>query len=151
MTHEPTWEWDWITVDEGDLIIYAQYRTDYRWNGWLCPRMTWEQALAVVGKLMLDASDYYRVEMRGAGVIAIIRSEDGYEEHPEDADVYAPDADGMYHIGAMSWCWEKADGFAVDFDTAEEAGMDGTLRGLDGREIGMPITTREIERRENNR
>jgi len=123
-----TWKAGKITVDEGVTVVDGEYRTDVRWNGWLCPRMQFdavEQVLRAIAQdapddciIMLGENDYYRY------FVAYDLNDEGsgYE-----VEVFVPDLHGWYSPGYMGWCWEDAEPWIRlqqeqrDFDAEMEA------------------------------
>lgn len=110
-----------IDATDEDEVFTALVRTDYHWNGWLCPRFDREQAERVA-KMVGDNDDPNNpdgvsVRWEGDTVIFFFRSyadEEGYE-----GERYAPDADGMYDIGSMSWTWSEAPEEGYDYEEGE--------------------------------
>lgn len=102
-----------VTVDEGRTVVEAEVRDDYRWNGWLCPRMRYDQAVKALRGLEQD--EHSNLELRivrgqfnGPPVLVLLdhdRAEDEQEEQ------ISADFDGWYAPGHMGWCWEDAQPF----------------------------------------
>ncbi len=92
-----------ITVDEGLTVVQGQYRTDLRWNGWLCVRLTLDNAIRILTALTRGAEgDPEGLAFEMDGNVIVVR-----EQGPE-VEIYEPDADGMYSLGYAAWCWEEA-------------------------------------------
>ena len=124
-----------VTVDEGETIVDAEVMDDYRWNGWLCPRMKRAEALKVAEAL--GRTDFWELEVNGD---VFTLTSDG-----ADPEVYEPDENGWYYPGTMGWCWESADPFEEDDATHGRCDTCGVRCNDEGRcpsdvghEIALP-------------
>lgn len=107
----PEWAPGQLTID-GQVTVPGEWRTDLRWNGWLCPRLrhdATEEVLAwVADSLAHDDPD--------ATIVAV--SDDGatyylWERSYETDPGYTPETltatpDGWYSPGHAAWCWSEA-------------------------------------------
>lgn len=99
-----------ITVDEGETIVDGEYRTDQRWNGWLCPRMKADACEQVLRAIAEFQPENYLIMLDGDRYVIW---DDNYADafHPvtgecDAVEIHAPDDDGWYYPGYMGWCWE---------------------------------------------
>lgn len=102
-----TWIKGTVTIDgRQDMAVPGEYRDDTRWNGWLCPRFDWDTALKIAAAVTdSDPEGEDHVVEIGDHVITIYRA--AYMDDADyEPDVYEADADGMFHIGSMTWAWE---------------------------------------------
>lgn len=97
-----------VTLD-GELVVLGQYDTDERWNGWLLPRLDAHSVVAVLDHLNAfadaETGDYdWTFDADGALILTdrLYLAEQGVEYVPE---VLTPNPDGLYPLGAFSWCW----------------------------------------------
>lgn len=101
-----------VWLDEVHGPFVAEVLEDYRWNGWACPRFSREQAQAIAAA----ASDYGDWSWDGE-VLRCVLSElqVGTDDNGERfREAWAPDAQGKYAVGSMSWTWDSAHHFEVD-------------------------------------
>lgn len=98
---ESIWQQGLLTPDGGETFVPGEFRTDYRWNGWLVPRLPWDSAVLVAQSL---SPDEYAVSIDYESRVISYTLHDYADDGPE---VFAADEDGMYHLGSMSWCWEN--------------------------------------------
>lgn len=127
------WEKGWkaglITVDEGETITPGEYRTDYRWNGWLCPRMTFDAAELHLRAVAQSSPDYYMVMLDGEDFILVDVNEPTMEHAVE---IFAPDDKGWYSPGYMGWCWEDAERWGAELGKcSNHAGIHERLDGIE--------------------
>lgn len=121
-----------ISVDDDLTVVEAEYVTDYRWNGWLCPRMkrdAVERVLAGLAEVNNPAEFHALID--GENFIVVT------DWSPEDleVEVFEPDAEGWYSPGYAGWCWSKAvpvprTTFKVHFLTCPEC--DGNRYAIGG-------------------
>ena len=100
-TYRPATVWaDWLEKSYNGEIL-----NETRWNGWVCPRFTREVAEQYVADHMalnVLTDDDPRLVWEGDTIVI--------KHHPSsewDDEIIEPDADGMYAIGAFSWCWSE--------------------------------------------
>lgn len=93
-----------VCIDEL-VTVLAQYPTDVRWNGFLCPFMDPVAVNEVMAALQRDPGDQPSPthEWRDDGVL-IVTEYDGDDAYPEEL---RPDEDGLYSLGAYSWVWSE--------------------------------------------
>ena len=94
-----------VTAD--DLKAYECVRVeDFRWNGWLVPLFTLEQAKAIVSDL--NETEYMRAQISEKNEVVIIDLFDFVKNRfPIDECVYTYEADenGLYAVGGCCWTW----------------------------------------------
>jgi hypothetical protein len=112
----PNWEDGWaagrITVDDGETIIDAEYRTDQRWNGWLCPRMKFDAAMEALRALAgYQPGEFILMLVEGEYYDAFVLYEEVYADEPGyEPEIFVPDLHGWYSPGYMAWCWYLVSG-----------------------------------------
>lgn len=103
------WDTHWIngliTVDEGQTIVAGQYRDDQRWNGWLCVRMKFDQAIDVLSAVAEDHEEFMIMLNEDQFILWEYDYEDQSDYEPE---IIEPFDGGWYGPGSMAWCWEDA-------------------------------------------
>jgi hypothetical protein len=100
-----------VCLDELVTVV-AEYPTDHRWNGWLCPNLDPVGVIAV--RDALDAAYAAGTDDRAPRIEFVdgdlhVTEFDGDDEY---LDVLTPDASGLYSLGAYAWTW------SVDHDAA---------------------------------
>jgi hypothetical protein len=136
------WKAGYVTVDEGDTIVPGEWRTDYRWNGWLCPRMKFESIERVLRALAVE-TEHFTVMLDGLDFVLL---EHVYEDEPDyEAEIFSPDEDGWYYPGYMGWCWEEAprlprSEFVLHFNECPECGGHRYAAGRDVNRYGQGMT-----------
>lgn len=99
---EPESYWHDGIVTIGRVKYPAQINIQ-RWNGWAAPRFTREVAEQVAIDAARDG-DYS--DWGWEDDVLVIVSENN--PHIDDVRlVYAPDQDGLYHVGSWEWTWEE--------------------------------------------
>jgi hypothetical protein len=104
-----------VTLGEGTMGVYtARVRTDYRWNGWLCPAFDFKTALRVAADTHILASeateegdhgDIVEFASYNARYGTFIMSGGGRSVGDELVEINATSCCGRYDIGAMNWTW----------------------------------------------
>lgn len=137
------WEKGWIpgriTVDECATVVDAEYRGDYRWNGWLCPRIKFDAAMEVLRAIAEVAPDQWIIMLDGEDFILYDLNDEGsgYE-----VEVHSPTEDGWYSPGYMGWCWELAWDIPAG-TTVYVVDEDGATFALESAEEAEEFATRE--------
>lgn len=115
-THEGLVGADWLQSE------YPARISAETWNGWAVPAFTREVAAQIVDEMMtLDEGD------RGYQTLSW-HTEDGVDFihiHDTSADVVefvAPDADGLYPLGAYSWTWIAIDDVSNETEIDDDMG-----------------------------
>lgn len=99
-----------VTFDD-EFVVLGQYDDAERWNGWLLPRLDAHSVVAVLEHLNASADvedpGYDWTFTEGDLVLTDRRylAEDAVGYVPE---VVTPNPDGLYPLGAFSWCWYPA-------------------------------------------
>lgn len=96
-----TWVVGPVELD-GVVEVLAQYDTDVRWNGWLCPRLDPLGAVEILDGLNAQnpSEPPYSYEF----IEGVLHVRDLYDpENPPD--LYEPDEDGLYDLGSHAWIW----------------------------------------------
>lgn len=99
-----------VTVDEGETIVPGEYRDDYRWNGWLCPRLKRDAVERVFQGIAQDTPDWL-IGVDGDTFYLLMHV---YADDSEyELDVFEPDEEGWYYVGYMGWCWENGEDWSL--------------------------------------
>lgn len=104
-----TWTAGRVSLGSLPTTVLAQYPTDQRWNGWLCPVLDphgVEQVLAVLRASYDAADDEKAPTHEWDGDVLVLTEYDGDTPYTERLE---PDADGLYALGAYGWCWEDTE------------------------------------------
>jgi hypothetical protein len=106
----------WVIIDESYGGPYkARVRTDYRWNGFMCPAFDFAEALRVAADTHLlgakynDRGDSVEFASYDAGRNAFIMTGGGRNVDDEPFVNTALPCCGRYDIGAMNWTWVEAE------------------------------------------
>lgn len=92
-----------IVIDaSGEGEFECAYIDDERWNGWVRPHFTLDQAKKVLAFLETEGWST-GIDQGGNFVMTKFES--------EVADYWRRDKDGTYAIGAGSWCWSLKEDF----------------------------------------
>lgn len=109
--HDVGWTVGPICLDEL-VTVMAQYPAFHTWNGWLTPRM---DAAAVEKVMAAFEDDPYAADKppthEWVGDVLHLTE---YDDADPYVEVMVPDEDGLYALGAYSWCWSP------DPETTEE-------------------------------
>ena len=91
-----------VTLDTADDKLFSAYVDEsVRWNGWLCPYFTREEAERVVDALKVGVYDAERDAF-------VVHDEDGQPfETFERTALTADDGSALYAVGAYSWSWSE--------------------------------------------
>lgn len=100
--HDVGWTTGPICLDEL-VTVMAQYPTTHTWNGWLIPRMDAAAVEKVLAAFAEDPdTDPKPPTHEWRGDVLHLTEYDGDDPYVE---VLVPDEDGLYALGAHSWCW----------------------------------------------
>jgi hypothetical protein len=101
-----------VTLGEGTMGAYtARVRTDYRWNGWLCPAFDFQTALRVAADTHLlaaehnDKGDAVEFASYNARDDVFVMSGGGRSFDDDLVEISATPCCARYDIGAMNWTW----------------------------------------------
>lgn len=136
------WIAGFVTVDEGHTIVPGEWRDDYRWNGWLCPRMKRDAVEHVFQGIAQDTPDWlFAVD----GDTFILLEHVYADDSKYEIEVFEPDEDGWYYPGYMGWCWEEApelprSSFVLHFNECPECGKHRYAAGHDVNRYGQGMT-----------
>ena len=102
MTMKQPYDSGLVTID-GFVIVDAQYRIDYFWNGWLMVTLDAWSCVHVLDKIAVD--DPTLTYSWDGDVLVVTNDDDdnGYVER------YEADDDGLYALGAGGWVWSAID------------------------------------------
>lgn len=111
------------SLPQGDEpAVLAQYDPAERWNGFVCPHMDALSAVTVLDWIGSDheygvtydfvPGDYEDVDEFGQYVLLVTDIQYSDPESCDYQDDYeperiAPDADGLYALGAYAWTWTE--------------------------------------------
>jgi len=84
----------------------AEVDQDQRWNGFAIPRFTRDVAERIVREICSDGDDTTYTEWHWEGDVMVIGVDPEAYDEPSPDERFEPDSDGMYAIGAWSWCWD---------------------------------------------
>lgn len=86
--------------------IFEGYTLDENWNGWACPRFTYEQGLFVLTACQQADQHGFYDAANDRFVVSFNDEEESYE---------AEEIDGLkvYPIGARNWIWEEESQVAI--------------------------------------
>ncbi|MFC7791380.1 hypothetical protein [Streptomyces cinereoruber] len=133
----------WVTVD--DRHIYrARVDLSDRWNGWLSPRLTIDavRELARHTQEMDERYDEIRVIESESGPVVLHIRWQFLEDGPSDSvTVEAPDADGLYSIGAWEWTWYQIKDGPLFHTQNEARDAWADVLARSGRRIGEILRT----------
>ena len=87
---------------DGFVSVRAEYDSDERWNGWLCPRMSRESVVHVLDELIAEMPDDPPYSYAFEGDVLTLVDHQNPDEPPERIE---PDHKGLYALGAGSWVW----------------------------------------------
>lgn len=96
-------------VEVGDVIVLAEYCPAERWNGFLCPRIDALAAVAVLTHLAAQQPPSIAWTFGRCGALVVINLDyvTAAENVAECVEVYEPNADGLYALGAWGWTWSE--------------------------------------------
>lgn len=99
------WESGPICLDEL-VTVFGQYPVNFRWNGWLTPRMDALAVEVVFAALyeMGDTDPFTATHEWAEDGSLIVTEYDGDTPYPE---VLQPDEDGLYALGSHAWTWQE--------------------------------------------
>lgn len=131
-----------VTFNYGndEPVFVAFDIADTTWNGWVCPRFTQSEAVAIMGYMTMWESSY---EWDGNTIVY-------HNANSGETSRYEADSQGMFPIGSGEWVWETvpvedvvtADAFALgclnvrlrDTTNGRDALDAFRAEALDGRE-----------------
>lgn len=127
-----------VTIDGEEQTYTAQALHDTRWNGWLCPSFSKDEAMKIATYLNNWADAHpdhqaYRMVWDDEQQ-AFIMTDSAYPDEPETIPL---DCFGGYSVGAWSWIWDYA---TEQKYTAPMGIVDMGIRGDVGTEIMMEQT-----------
>lgn len=133
---DDSWQSGLVTIAD-QVVVMAQYPLGYYWNGFLCPSLDAGACVEVLETLNRinhpeDQLDWHWDDQGNLVVVDRSYLADGLQAATE---VYTPDEDGLYGLGAWCWTWQEWDedhDRALSFDDLEGLGLDGTLRAHAG-------------------
>jgi hypothetical protein len=89
-----------------DLVtVLAEYPTDHRWNGWICPNLdAWSvvKVAEALDRAYADGTDQRGPEISWVDGDLVVTEYDGDEAFPETIPA---DASGLFSLGAYAWTW----------------------------------------------
>lgn len=99
-----------VSIDDWLGPFPAKVLTNYRWNGWVIPRFSKETAEKLVAQFN-EATEGHpdNGTLSWEGENVVLTTPAGAYDENEWRDVFEPDPDGYYPIGAMSWTWSEVE------------------------------------------
>jgi len=103
-----------VSLGEPEATVLAQYDPAQRWNGFIAAPFI--DALSAVQVLDWIGADHEYGVTYGFTDSGVLVVHDVQYSDPESSDydpqysgeVYPPDADGLYALGAFAWVWTEA-------------------------------------------
>jgi len=117
----PVWRPAWVWIDGYSPAFAAQVHATERWNGWACPRFARIVAQQVASWVVAQPEAGYTgrwwwadLETQQPDVAGMLLVLDRDADHYAEPDLWEPDGDGMWPIGAWSWVWRELDADEVE-------------------------------------